>query len=349
MKHLSGIKLMLILLTWIAIFWVLYIGQSLIIPFIVAVLLSIFILSLAHFFERFPYINKISMLLSVVTYFFLIYAVISLIISNIWNISENIPTYSTNFDKLYHNIFTFFWYDDPPATLDAIIKSTSENIDLKDLFTNTANGIINALGNVVLIFFYVIFILIEWNRINDKLIKAIKWKNNYTNTVKTVKQVQDEIKSYFLYKTLLSLLTWVLSYSVMAVAWLNFASFWALLIFIWNFIPNIGSIIAVAFPVMLSIVQFTNPILMIAMWVWLIAVQFVIWNYVEPRFFSSRLNLSPLLIIVCLSFWWALWWITWMLLSVPIMVVINIILRSFRKTRSIAILLSERWDLNNLK
>jgi hypothetical protein len=58
-------------------------------------------------------------------------------------------------------VFTALGYENPPATLDAIIQSTAKNIDIKDLFTNTANGIVNALSNVVLIFFYVIFILIE--------------------------------------------------------------------------------------------------------------------------------------------------------------------------------------------
>jgi len=346
MKHLSGIKLMLTLIALTLTFWVLYIGQSLLIPFIIALLLSVFILSLAHFFERLRLTPSFAMTLSVVTYVFIIYAIISLITTNAFGISENIPTYAANFDKLYHNIFIALGYENPPATLDVIIQKTAEAIDLKDLFSGTANGIINALSNLVLILFYVIFILIEWTRFNEKLNKALRWKKQYNETVKTISAVQNEIKSYFLYKTLLSLGTWFASYLVMLVAGLDYASFWALLIFMLNFIPNIGSIIAVAFPVLLSIVQFTNPVLMIAMWVWLIFVQFMIWNFIEPRFLSSKLNLSPLLIILWLSFWGAIWWITGMLLSVPIMVVVNIVLRKFKNTKSFAIMLSEKWDIN---
>jgi predicted PurR-regulated permease PerM len=52
---------------------------------------------------------------------------------------------------------------------------------------------------------------------------------------------------------------------------------------------------------------------------------------------------------LCLTFWWALWWIAGMLLSVPIMVVLNIILCRFKSTRGIAIMLSEKWDINNIK
>ncbi|MCT4616822.1 MAG: AI-2E family transporter [Candidatus Gracilibacteria bacterium] len=340
---------MLSIITLVIIVWILHIGQSLIIPFIIAILLSIFILSLAHFFERFPITRKLPMTLSVITYMALIYGVISLISSNAFSISDNFPTYAANFDKLYHNIFLAFGYTDPPATLDAIIQSTAKNIDIKDLFTNTANGIVNALSNVVLIFFYVIFILIEGNHVNAKLNKALRGKNHYANTVKTITQVQNEIKSYFFYKTLMSLATGVLSYVVMMAFGLDYASFWALLIFMLNFIPNIGSIIGVAFPVLLSIVQFTSAVQMVAMGILLISVQFMIGNFIEPRYMSSRLNLSPLLIILCLTFWGALWGVAGMLLSVPIMVVLNIILCRFKSTRGIAIMLSEKGDINNLK
>jgi hypothetical protein len=68
-------------------------------------------------------------------------------------------------------------------------------------------------------------------------------------------------------------------------------------------------------------------------------------NIIEPRFMGNKLNLSPLVIIIALGFWWTIWWVVGMLLSVPIMVIINIILAKFPSTRSIAILLSEKWEL----
>jgi predicted PurR-regulated permease PerM len=69
------------------------------------------------------------------------------------------------------------------------------------------------------------------------------------------------------------------------------------------------------------------------------------WNIVEPKFMGNKLNLSPLVIIIALWFWGTVWWIIGMLLSVPIMVIINIILAKIPATRNIAILLSEKWEL----
>jgi predicted PurR-regulated permease PerM len=47
-------------------------------------------------------------------------------------------------------------------------------------------------------------------------------------------------------------------------------------VFILNFIPNIGSIIAVTFPVLLSIVQFGNLFTFIGLATLLVSVQFIV-------------------------------------------------------------------------
>jgi predicted PurR-regulated permease PerM len=72
----------------------------------------------------------------------------------------------------------------------------------------------------------------------------------------TIDKIKKDVKSYFVIKTLVSMVTAGLSYFVMTVVGLDFAVFWACLIFVLNFIPSIGSIIAVTFPILLSMIQF---------------------------------------------------------------------------------------------
>jgi predicted PurR-regulated permease PerM len=69
------------------------------------------------------------------------------------------------------------------------------------------------------------------------------------------------------------------------------------------------------------------------------------WNVVEPKYMWNKLNLSPLVILISLVFWGNLWWVAGMFLSVPIMIILNIIFSKFEKTKPIAILLSEKWEL----
>jgi predicted PurR-regulated permease PerM len=128
--------------------------------------------------------------------------------------------------------------------------------------------------------------------------------------------------------------------------WLDYAIFFGLLTFLLNFIPNIGSIIAVVLPTLFSLAQswftFSTSLFMFMLLSW---VQLVVWQILDPQFMGNRLNLSPLVIVLSLAFWWMIWWIIWMLLCVPIMVIVNIILAKIPATKPIAILLSEKWDL----
>ena len=73
--------------------------------------------------------------------------------------------------------------------------------------------------------------------------------------------IQKDIKAYFMIKTIVSLITGTVSYLIMLMFGLKLALFWAFLIFLLNFIPTIGSIVAVFFPVLFSIIQFQSSVI----------------------------------------------------------------------------------------
>jgi predicted PurR-regulated permease PerM len=122
---------------------------------------------------------------------------------------------------------------------------------------------------------------------------------------------------------------------------LDFAETWALLIFVLNYIPNIGSIIAVAFPAVLALVQFETLGPFVVLVLSMTAIQLVIGSVLEPMLMGKSLNMSPFAIILGLSFWGMLWGIVGMFLSVPILVTIMIVCAHVPSWRWVAILLSK--------
>ena len=114
-----------------------------------------------------------------------------------------------------------------------------------------------------------------------------------------------------------------------------------LIIFILNYIPYIGSLIAVAFPVIMSVLQFYSASLTLVLLIGLMLCQIVVGNLIEPRLTGKTLNLSPVVILLALSIWGSIWGVSGMILSVPIMVMIMIILSEFRSTKPLAILMSQ--------
>jgi predicted PurR-regulated permease PerM len=113
-----------------------------------------------------------------------------------------------------------------------------------------------------------------------------------------------------------------------------------MLTFFFNFIPYVGSIVAVLLPIGLSFVQFDNIWLSFLLAAILFGLQQWTGNWLEPIMFGRRLDLSPVLILLGLVFWGSLWGIVGMVLSVPFLTSLRIVLENIEETRPIAKMIS---------
>jgi len=209
------------------------------------------------------------------------------------------------------------------------------------IFSQFASTVRDLAANMLVILLYTAFFLLERGAFAKKIALIAASSNQQAAVTAVLEHISELIRDYLSIKTLTSLLTGAASYLVMLLAGVDFASFWAVLIFVLNYIPVIGSIVAVAFPVLLTALQFGDWGSFIAVLVGLTAVQQAVGSFIEPRLMGASLNLSPLVILLSLTLWGQLWGIPGMLLCVPIMVIVTITLSQFESTRAIAILLSE--------
>jgi predicted PurR-regulated permease PerM len=153
-------------------------------------------------------------------------------------------------------------------------------------------------------------------------------------------QVADSVNTYLWVKTWISLLTGVLIGGITALLGLDFAILWGFLAFIFNYIPNIGSLIAAIPAVLLGLLQGGWDL---ALWtaVVFLVVNNVIGNVVEPRVLGRKMGLSSLVVFLSLLIWSALLGPIGMLLSVPLTMVIKIALESTPDGKGIAALLGD--------
>lgn len=322
-------------------FYILYIWASLIIPFIIAILFSFAIVWVADFYKKFKIPSIISMILSLLTYVLIFFAFGKMINSSLWDFIELLPTYEQKLYNLYVSLLNYFKIY---PSIDAY--TLFQKIDLTNMFSSVFSSVTSIFSSIWLIFFYVFFILLEYRYFSEKISLIFKEGKKRKEAIDIVHKIKREIKSYFLVKAIISFLTWLFSYFLMISFWLDFALIWAMLIFILKFIPSVWPTISLLFPIALSLVQYDSLYPFVFISLWLISIQTVMWSIIEPKIMWNKLNLSPLVIIISLWFWGTLWWIIWMLLSVPLMVIVNIILSKFDSTKPIAILLSEKWELD---
>lgn len=173
------------------------------------------------------------------------------------------------------------------------------------------------LFTLLIVIVYVGFLLAEQTQLPDKLSRLQKDQNRRDETGKVIQTVARQVQTYLGVCTFLSAVMALGTYLLLLAMHVSFAAFWALLLFLATYIPTIGGA-AVLLPALMALLQFGTftPFLIIA--VILGALHFVLANIVSTILLGRTLDLSPLGIILALSFWGLIWGVAGLFLAVPI-------------------------------
>jgi AI-2 transport protein TqsA len=191
----------------------------------------------------------------------------------------------------------------------------------------------------LIVFVYLVFLVAEKITFPRRLGLAFG-EQKATHLLSVVGSINEAIAHYIAIKTWISFVTGLLSFVVLAVFGVEFAVVWAVLIFLLNFIPYIGSLVAVTPPILLAFLQFDEVWHGIVVTALLVGVQLFTGQFMEPKLAGRRLNLSPLLILLSLAFWGYMWGVVGMILAVPLTVVCKIILDNIPATKPLGSLMS---------
>lgn len=318
------------------------VGKSYLVPIFMALVIWYLVNALSQLFQRVPLIGKylpdsVTLIMSLLFIGLALYQVGDVLVSTVQGFLDDSQKYMPRIEAQIAKVVEVFQPDSPPYKLNTTALYDQVLLNWAELlasFGNFAKGLF-------LVLLYVLFFIIEQSAFGGKM-EALGLGLDQPNRLSVVlKEVNTAMRTYLGVKTLTSLLTAILSWIVFVVIGLDFALFWAFLIFLFNYIPSIGSITATGLPALLALVQFDSlsPFLIVALGV--SAIQVLIGNILEPRLMGDNLNISPLVVVLSLILWSLLWGVVGMLLSVPITVAIIIICAQFPSTRNVAILLSK--------
>ncbi len=321
-------------------FYLLYLGQALLLPLVIAGAVAYLISILAHAISSFgvrglSVPKPLAMLLAIAIICLSLSYLIQLITLNIQSVIKVAPEYQKNLEALIFKGYQLFGAEEIP-NIKEVLNQLNFGAYLQS-FGATVRSLVSSTGIIIV---YLIFLLLEQRTFGDKIKAIVRDPQRQEDAFELIDKMRSDIRSYIGIKVLTSTATGLVSYVVLKIVGVDFASFWAVLIFLLNFIPTIGSIIATAFPSILTLVQFDTLGPFIITVSVLTSVQFCIGSLIEPKLMGNRLNLSPIVILLSLGLWGSIWGIPGMFLCVPITVIIMIICSYFPATRPVAILLS---------
>jgi AI-2 transport protein TqsA len=150
------------------------------------------------------------------------------------------------------------------------------------------------------------------------------------------------IRRYITTKTVVSAITGLLVGLILWALGLRMAFLFGLMAFLLDFIPNVGSLVAIVLPVPIALAQFNNPWSVAAVVGLPAMVHLTIGYIVEPKLMGRGLELHPVVVLLALAFWGLLWGIIGMVLAVPIVAMLRIVLLRFRTTYPLGEMLAGR-------
>jgi len=135
-------------------------------------------------------------------------------------------------------------------------------------------------------------------------------------------QTAAKLRRYMLVRTQMSVATGLLVWAFARLVGLQFAAEWGVIAFVLNYIPFIGPFLATTFPTLFASAQFETWQPVLALFIGLNLVQFVVGSYIEPRVAGAALSISPSLILLSVFFWAYLWGAFGAFIGVPISIAV---------------------------
>ncbi len=315
-------------------------GRGLVLPVVLGVVLWYMVDALADAFEQ-PRLGRLhlprplALMAAMCIMGGLLWVVGRTIGRNIMAVAAAAPNYERRLQILVNEGARMVGIEQAPT-----LGELFDRISLTDSLTSIATAAASVVSVTGIVLIYAGFLFVEQVRFRRKLAIVLGSGENQARVQAVLDQIDRDIRVYIRIKTTLAVVTSALAYAVMAFVGVDFASFWAVMVFFFYYIPTVGSILAIAAPAILTLVQFDHLTPFLIVLFVFGTIQIVTANVVEPAILGRSLNLSPLVVIISLMVWGTLWGVVGMFLCVPIMVVGLIVLAQFEATRPIAVLLS---------
>ncbi len=309
-------------------------AQDILVPFLLSLFIAIIVTPLLNWLRGKGIPSGVAILMIILLIVLAGFLIAVLVGSSLTDFSASLPAYQEGLKAKTNDFLAFF----EERGLKIVDETFMEFIDPGAAMRMTSKlltGLGNLLGDTFLILLVVVFMLLEAANFGSKMEVAI---DPDSPGIDRSSVFLDNIKRYMVIKTWTSLGTGLIATIWLTIWGVDYAILWGLLTFMFNYIPNIGSIIAAVPPVLLALVL-QGPWIALAVALGYLSINMVIGSFLEPRFMGKGLGLSTLIVFLSLLFWgWVLGPVG-MILSVPLTMSAKIALTSFEETQWISTLL----------
>ncbi|MCX4243777.1 AI-2E family transporter [Paraliomyxa miuraensis] len=339
----TAVRTLLVLAALVIIVAGLKLAGTLLLPFLVAVFLSIVVAPFVLWLERRGFPPGWAVMVTMVGVIGVMLGFGALVTQSVAGFEQAVPGYRAALDATFAELLE--WLAGHGIDVEEALRGESiEPGMVVGMAGSFVGNVIAALSNTALVVLTMVFILLEVAGFPTKLRAAL---GDPEADLSELSEIMAEVQRYLGLKTVISAATGVCVLVLLSALGVDFPLLWGMVAFLLNFIPNVGSIIAALPAMAVALVQpDQGPLSMVLVGLGYLAINTVIGNLIEPQLLGRRLGLSPLVVFVSLVFWGWVWGPVGMVLSVPMTIAVRIALERHEMLRWIAVLLgpSPDWE-----
>ena len=323
--------------------------SSVLIPVSIAIFMALAFYPVVRNLEIKTKINwVVGCLIIVVIILIVIFFVSGILVKGFSTIANEYSKYETRFMSIYKLIASQFnlAIDEEKSFATNMWNILEVRQYVQDFALGLSSGVLSFSKSLLLILIMFSFLLIEIKGFKRRITNAVKDENKKT-ILNISQQIGEDVVRFLSIKFFISLATGILVYLAALIIKLDFPIVWAFIAFVMNFIPTFGSIISTVFTTIFALLQFYPHYgKVIFIFLFMIAVNFILGQILEPRIEGERLGLSPFAILVSLALWGYIWGFIGMILAVPMTVIIKIFCENIPYLNFVSVVLGNKRKSN---
>jgi predicted PurR-regulated permease PerM len=359
----------------------LYFGREIIIPIALAILLSFVLAPLVGLLQRIRVPRGLAVVSVVILAFALIFAMGSLLASQLTQLAEDLPRYQSTITE---KIQSFRDTTAGRGTLErasGMLKDLSKELDKpKDASSGLGAGtligpktpasltpvpvevrqpdpgaleslqslispLLHPLATTGIIIIFVIFILLQREDLRNRLIR-LAGSHDLQRTTAALDDAAARLSRLFLIQLLLNGTFGAVIGTGLWLIGIPSAILWGILAAVLRFVPYIGAAIAAAFPLALAVA--VDPSWSMLLWTLalFLVVEPIVGHVIEPMVYGHSTGLSPVAVIASATFWTALWGPIGLVLATPLTVCLVVLGRHVERLEFLDIMFGDRPALS---
>ena len=242
--------------------WLMIQARSVLAPVLISVLVWFLLNALARLYTRITYGAETAAKgagawakgLSAVSFLALIAGLSVMTSKSVAGFRENLPTYQENLKAMFGKLGALVGMEGPLK-----FQTLMDQVDFGNLALGLAGTALGFLTSLIVVLVYVAFIFAEEGAYEAKLAALAPDREHRAGLAETVSAIVREIETYLGVKCVVGAAQAIPTFVVLYALDVDGAAFWAVLIFVFSFVPTIGSLIGIVFPSVVALAQFPSP------------------------------------------------------------------------------------------